>query len=130
MKLGVVDLCRGRKSLRTLGGYLVPIPGNVGFNVSYQRREVALVDVPVVEEVAHSLVLGHDWMASVGEVRIAYHEGVGFQVNLGGVEGSVNVEDGGKRARLEVEERANDSTEGEHSKRRQPMTVPPEPKVT
>ena len=126
VKIGAVDLCRGRKSLRTLGGCLVPILGNVGLNVSYQRREVALVDVPVVEEAAHSLILGQDWMASVGEVRIAYHEGVGFQVNLGGVEGPINLEDDGKRAW--VQERANDSMEGEQSERRQPMSVPPERK--
>ena len=39
VKLGAVDLCRGRKSFRTLGGYLVVILGRVSFNVTYQWRE-------------------------------------------------------------------------------------------
>ena len=109
---------REKESLRALGGHLVPIRGYVNFDVMYQRRKVSLVEVPVIGSSVYPLILGQDWMAAVEEDRIVHREDVGFQVDLGGVEGPCNVESGEKRAGIALH--ASNSTVGEHSELRQP----------
>ena len=121
MKLRAMDLS-WQEIVVDAGGHLVPTLGSVNFNVCYQRREVALVDVSVIKDVGYPLIFGQDWMAAVGEVRIAHHAGVGFQVNLGGVEGPNIVEDEGNRVGLAV--RADNSTGGEYSEHQQPAEAP------
>lgn len=126
VKLGAVDFCRGRRSLRALGGHLVPILGSINVYVSYERREVTLVDVPVNDEVPYPLILEQGRMAAVGEVRIVHKEGVGLQVDLGLVKGPKGV--GVEGIRAGSEERTGDSTTGEDSERRQPAEAPNESK--
>ena len=68
--------------LRALGGHIVPTSGRVDLNVCYQERVAQLREVPVVAEAGHALILGQDWIAVVGEVRIS-HQNSGFRVDVG-----------------------------------------------
>ena len=82
LKLGSVSQVNAAGPLRGLGGYLVPTLGQVEIDLEYEKHRVTLRGVPVVRDASHSLILGQDWIAAVGEVRIV-HSGVGFKVEVG-----------------------------------------------
>lgn len=82
-------------SLRALGGHVVPTEGCVDLNVRFQDSIVDLKEVPVVRNASHALILGQDWIAAVGEVRIT-HTGVsGFNIEVGRKEESDGAEQPG-----------------------------------